>query len=73
MVAQQSAYEEVSDAQIFEQVFGSASTQVRPIMAGASSRLRLTSNTELQFIQQTYGPPAQFIYATAVAPISSTP
>ena len=52
MLAQQSAYEEVSDAQIFEQVFGSASTQIRPIMAGgppthptSSMRFSLSSRT----------------------------
>ena len=41
MVAQQSAYEEVSDAQIFKQVFGSDSARIRPIMSGwfAVSRL----------------------------------
>ena len=33
-VAQQSAYEEVSDSQIFEQTFGSGSSRIRPIVAG---------------------------------------
>ena len=72
MVAQQSAYEEVSDAQIFEQTFGSASARVRPIMAGFVDG-SYYQQFELQFIQQTYGSPSQFIYATAVAPYVSLP
>ena len=56
----------------FEQVFGSASAQVRPIMAGWTTG-SYYQQYELQFIQQTYGPPSQFIYATAVAPYIGLP
>ena len=66
MVAQQSAYEEVSDAQIFEQVFGSDGARVRPIMAGWATNPSYLQYA-LQFIQQTYGNPSQFIYADALA------
>ena len=72
MVAQQSAYEEVSDAQIFEQEFGSDSARIRPIMSGWFAYSVYQQN-ELQFIDQTYGPPSQFIYATAVAGYFSLP
>ena len=72
MVAQQSAYEEVSDAQIFEQTFGSMSARVRPIMAGFVDG-SYYEQFELQFIQQTYGSPNQFIYATAIAPYVMLP
>ena len=41
MVAQQSAYEEVSDAQIFEQEFGSDVARIRPIMSGWFARCSL--------------------------------
>ena len=72
MVGQQSAYEEVSDAQIFEQAFGSSSALVRPIVAGWCTN-SIYQQYELQFIQQIYGPPAQFVYATAVAPYVQLP
>ena len=71
-VAQQSAYEEISDAQIFEQTFGAASSRIRPIVAGFEAGSSY-QQMELQFIQQTYGPPSQFIYATAVAPYVQLP
>jgi hypothetical protein len=66
MIAQQSAYQEVSDAQIFKQVFGSQSARVLPIMSGWSI-FPSYSQYALQFIQQTYGAPSQYIYATAVS------
>ena len=67
MVAQQSAYEEVSIAKIFDQTFGAQASRVRPIMAAQASWPQIAS-WQLQFIQQNYGPPSQFIYASAVAP-----
>jgi hypothetical protein len=70
MVAQQSAYEEVSIAKTFDQIFGSQAARVRPIMAAQEAWSQVAS-WELQFIQQNYGPPSQFIYASAVAPYVS--
>ena len=67
MVEQQTAYQEVSIAQIFEQTFGAESSRIRPIIAGQAT-VSSVANYALQFIQQTYGPPSQFIYATAEAP-----
>ena len=37
---------------------------------GANSQI---ASWQLQFIQQNYGPPSQFIYATAVAPYVGLP
>ena len=72
MVAQQSAYEEVLIAKTFDQVFGSGSSRVRPIMAAQAAWSQIAS-WQLQFIQQNYGPPSQFIYASAVAPYVALP
>ena len=72
MVAQQSAYEEVSIAKIFDQVFGSQAARVRPIMAALAAWSQVAS-WQLQFIQQNYGPPSQIIYGSAVAPYVTLP
>ena len=66
MVEQQTAYEEVSIAQIFKQTFGAESSRVRPILSGQATQ-SVIINTALQFIQKNFGPPSQFIYATAEA------
>lgn len=63
-VAQQSAIEEIADAQIFKQAFGSGSARVLPVMAGWTI-FPSYQTYALQFIQQKYGPPSQFLYATA--------
>ena len=72
MVAQQSAYEEVSIAEIFDQAFGAQASRVLPIMAAQATWSQVAS-WQLQFIQQNYGPPSQFIYASAVAPYVALP
>ena len=66
MVAQQTAYEEVLIAQIFKQTFGAGSSRVRPVLSGWATQ-SVIINDALQFIQQNFGPPPQFIYATAEA------
>jgi hypothetical protein len=71
LVAQQAAYTTVQDAQIFDQVFGSGASRVRPILGGQESYDAFQTD-ELQFIQQEFGPPSQYIYAQAVAPYAST-
>jgi NPCBM/NEW2 domain len=71
LVAQQSAYEIVTDGQIFDQAFGSAgAARVRPIL-GAQASYDAFENYALQFIQQQFGAPSQYIYAVAVAPYIS--
>ncbi|MHB1559843.1 MAG: NPCBM/NEW2 domain-containing protein, partial [Isosphaeraceae bacterium] len=70
LVAQQTAYSLLADAKIFDQVFGSGAARVRPILGGQASWTQF-QQYELAYIQQTYGPPSQYIYATAVAPYFS--
>ena len=72
MVAQQAAYEEVSIAKIFDQTFGAQASRVRPIMAAQQAWSQIAS-WQLQFIQQNYGPPSQFIYAASVADYATLP
>ena len=67
LTADQSAYELITDASIFKQVFGSESGNILPVLGGWNTNPSFQSYA-LQFIQQEYGPPAQFIYATDVAP-----
>jgi hypothetical protein len=65
MVAQQTAYDEVLTAQTFDQTFGAESSRVRPVLAAQASNTQIGS-WELQFIQQNYGNPRQYIYAYGV-------
>jgi hypothetical protein len=68
LVAQQSAYELVTDGQTFDQVFGTAgAARVRPIF-GAQAVYDLFESYGLQFIQQEFGTPSQYISAIAEAP-----
>ena len=67
MIAQQCAYQEVQFGNIFKQAFAGESSRVRPIMAAFACNSSIAS-TELQFIQQNYGPPSQYVWATAIAP-----
>ena len=46
---------------------GGAGSRVRPILGGQASWTPFQTD-ELQFIQQQFGPPSQYIYALAVAP-----
>ena len=57
----------MTDGQIFDQVFGSASSRILPILGGQAVWDPFQTD-ELQFIQQEFGPPPQYIYAMAVAP-----
>lgn len=66
-IAQQAAYKTVIWAAIFRSVFGSLTARVKPIMAGWFTS-PVFNQYSLQFIQDNYGPPANYIYATAVAP-----
>jgi hypothetical protein len=67
LIAQQTAYTLVNDGQIFDQAFGSASARVRPVLGGQAAWTAFAS-LGLQFIQQYFGAPSNFIYGTAVAP-----
>jgi NPCBM/NEW2 domain len=71
-VEQQSAYEIVSIAQIFDQVFGADRSRVRPIVA-AFATLSVEAQTQLQFIQTNYGTPSQFVWGVAIAPYLNLP
>ncbi len=66
-VADQAAYSTVVDGQIFNQVFGTATSRVRPILGGQFAWDQFQTY-ELQFIQQKFGTPSKYIYAQAVAP-----
>ena len=70
LVAQQSAYSLVTDGQVFDAAFGSGSARVRPILGGQASWTQF-QQYELAFIQQQFGTPSQYIYATSVAPYFS--
>jgi hypothetical protein len=72
MVAQQTAYQLVSIGQTFDQVFGAEASRVRPILAAQASASQIAT-WQLQFIQQNYGAPSQFVYASAVAPYVDIP
>jgi hypothetical protein len=67
LVAQQTAYTVVNDGEIFDKAFGSAKARVRPIVGGQESWTAFATY-ELQFIQQHFGTPSKYVYATAVAP-----
>jgi hypothetical protein len=71
-IEQQSAYELVSIAQTFNQVFGASKSRVRPIIAGFSDIPSL-GQTQLQFIQTHYGTPNQYVWGLAIAPYLSLP
>ena len=72
METDQSAYASVEDGITFDQVFGSRSAQVRPILPGFAAWSPYVQ-AELQYIQQTFGPPSQYIYAAAIAPYVGLP
>jgi hypothetical protein len=44
-----------------------------PIIIDIFRRVKLTDEAELQYIQQTFGPPSQYIYAAAIAPYVGLP
>ncbi len=67
LVAQQAAYSVVEDGQAFDQAFGAGSARVRPILGGQASWTAFATYG-LQFIQQYFGAPSNYIYAVAVAP-----
>jgi hypothetical protein len=68
LVSQQTAYTLVNDGQIFDQVFGTAqASRVRPILGGQAAWTQFQTY-ELQFIQQQFGSPSQYIDSLAVAP-----
>ena len=71
-VAQQSAFELVTAAQIFDQVFGASSARVRPIVAGFSEDTAVAQH-QLEFIQANYGTPSQYVWGVAIAPYLSLP
>ena len=71
-IEQQSAYELVSIAQIFDNVFGTSSSRVRPIVAGFAD-ISSYAQTQLQFIQANYGAPSQYVWGVAIAPYLSLP
>src|SRR5262249_17527025 len=66
-VAQQSAYELVSIANTFDQVFGSSSSRVKPIVAGWGAGAYI-AQYQLMFIQKNYGTPSQYVDGVAIAP-----
>src|SRR5262249_19656411 len=58
--------------QIFDQVFGTAgAARVRPVLGGQADWDGFQTY-ELQFIQQQFGAPSNYIYAQAVAPYVSS-
>ena len=57
----------MTDGQTFDQVFGSASSRIRPILGGQATWDQFQTYG-LQFVQQEFGPPSQYIYAMAIAP-----
>ncbi len=72
MVAQQSAYEMVAIARAFDQAFGARSAQVRPIFAGFTDDPRY-QQWALQFIQQNYGAPSQYLWGMAIYTYAGIP
>ncbi len=67
MIEQQTAYQTVNIGQAFKTAFGANSANVRPILGGQAT-WSLMLQYALQFVQQNYGSPSQYIYATAEAP-----
>jgi NPCBM/NEW2 domain len=67
MVEDETAYQTVAIGQTFDQAFGAGSSRVRPILA-SQQVYTVPMGYALAYIQQNYGPPAQFIYATGFAP-----
>jgi len=71
-VEQQSAYELVSSAQIFDQVLGTSSARIRPVVGGFAVYAG-AAQTQLQFIQTNYGAPSRYVWAVSIAPYLSLP
>jgi len=71
-VEQQSAFELYSSAQIFDQVFGTGSARIRPVLGGWAA-IADAAQTQLQFIQTNYGAPSQYIWGVSIAPYLSLP
>ena len=71
-VAEQSAYELVSIAKTFDQVFGSSSNLVKPIIGGWAA-IYYIALYQLEFITDHYGAPSQYVAGVAIALIWSCP
>lgn len=71
-VAEQSAYMEIQDGGIFKTVFGSSSAQVIPVLAGWAYGSSY-QQAALQWVQSTYGSPANYFGDLAIAPYIGLP
>ncbi len=66
-VAEQSAYIEIQDSQIFKTAFGTSSAQVVPVFAGFADG-SYYQQAALQWVQSTYGSPSNYFADLAIAP-----
>ena len=71
-VAEQSAYMAIQDGQIFKTVFGAGNTQVVPVFSGWSYGYWY-QQAALQWVQATYGSPANYFSDLAIAPYIGLP
>ena len=67
LVLQEAAYQIVTDGEIFRNAFGASASVVKPVLAGFISD-PTAFTTALQYVQQTFGPPSQYLSDISIAP-----